>query len=84
MVNMTPRTLIHARKDTEHGARLDGPQNLLEFFGEGTNLLPLQGFKPQTVQPVSLVSISTTLPGILGAIYLHTMFQSDWKIRLLG
>ena len=39
--------------------------------------MPLQGFKPQTVQPVSLVSIPTTLPGFLGVRNLRKMFQSS-------
>jgi hypothetical protein len=67
----------------EQGAGQGGLQSLLEFFGEGRNLLPLQRFKPQTVQPVSLVSIPTALSGLLSVKNLHIKFQSIWKICLL-
>ena len=32
--------------------RVGGPQGHLDIFEEEKNLLPLQGFKPQIVQPV--------------------------------
>ena len=54
MIICTPRPLYRQRRTP---VTLGGPQSLYGNFGEEKNLLPLTGFEPQVVQPVSLVTI---------------------------